>query len=360
MTRARSPVRPARPRSSTRRSRCPTCDATLPSRRRRARPGQVVTAAIDVERRDAIRRNHTATHLTTTLRQVLGDHVKQAGSLVAPDRLRFDFSHYEPVTPEQIEEIERLTNANTLANTDVRVRDDEDRRRGARRHRLLRRQVRRRRRAGAGPSIELCGGTHVRATGDIGTVKVVSEGSIGSNLRRIEAITGEGSVALLQRDERALADVGRLVGAPADQAVEGVQRKLDELRALADEVKVLRAKLATGQPPSSPPWQPARRRGGAWTAWRRTSCVSWRSPSATSQASTSSSSLVRRPPAASASPGGEAQLGIEAAGLIRDAAKAVGGGGGKGDVATAGGKDTSGIGDALTIAKDAVVSAAST
>ena len=84
----------------------------------------------------------------------------------------------------------------------------------------------------------------------------MSEGSIGSNLRRIEAITGEGSVALLQRDERALADVGRLVGAPADQAVEGVQRKLDELRALADEVKVLRAKLATGQPPSSPPWQP--------------------------------------------------------------------------------------------------------
>ena len=141
-----------------------------------------------------------ATHLLHhALRQVLGDHVKQAGSLVAPDRLRFDFSHYDAVTPEQIEEIERLANANTLANTEVRAfettkSDAEDR--GAIAFfgdkygdvvRVLE----------AGPSIELCGGTHVRATGDIGTIKVVSEGSIGSNLRRIEAITGEGSVALL-------------------------------------------------------------------------------------------------------------------------------------------------------------------
>ena len=85
----------------------------------------------------------------------------------------------------------------------------------------------------AGPSIELCGGTHVRATGDIGTIKVVSEGSIGSNLRRIEAVTGEASVALLQRDERVLADAAKLLGAPADDVLGGVQRKLDELRALA-------------------------------------------------------------------------------------------------------------------------------
>ena len=189
-------LRPARPRSSTPRSPCPTCAAT------RARvvdgelaAGQVATAAIDVERRDAIRRNHTATHLLHhALRQVLGDHVKQAGSLVAPDRLRFDFSHYEPVTPEQIEEIERLANAETLANTDVRAFEttkSEAEELGAIAFfgdkygdvvRVLE----------AGPSIELCGGTHVRATGDIGTVKVVSEGSIGSNLRRIEAVTGEG------------------------------------------------------------------------------------------------------------------------------------------------------------------------
>ncbi len=213
-------------------------------------PGQVATAAIDVARRDATRRNHTATHLLHhALREVLGDHVKQAGSLVAPDRLRFDFSHYEPVTPEQIEQIERLANAETLANTAVRAFETtkaEAEELGAIAFfgdkygdivRVLE----------AGSSVELCGGTHVRATGDIGTIKVVSEGSIGSNLRRIEAVTGEASVALLQRDERVLADAARLVGAAPDDLVGGVQRKLDELRALADEIKVLRAKLATGR-----------------------------------------------------------------------------------------------------------------
>ena len=212
--------------------------------------GQQATAAIDAERRDATRRNHTATHLLHhALRQVLGDHVKQAGSLVAPDRLRFDFSHYEQVTPEQITEIERIANSATLANTGVRAfettkADAEEM--GAIAFfgdkygdivRVLE----------AGPSVELCGGTHVRATGDIGTIKVVSEGSIGSNLRRIEAVTGEGSVALLQRDERVIADAARLLGAPADDVLGGVQRKLDEVRALNDEIKVLRSKLATGQ-----------------------------------------------------------------------------------------------------------------
>ena len=180
---------------------------------------------------------------------MLGEHVKQAGSLVAPERLRFDFSHYEPVTVEQIEEIERLANTETLANTAVRAFETskaEAEELGAIAFfgdkygdvvRVLE----------AGPSIELCGGTHVRATGDIGAIKVVSEGSIGSNLRRIEAVTGDASVALLQRDERALADVAKLVGASTEQLVDGVQRKLDELRAAQDEVKALRAQLATGR-----------------------------------------------------------------------------------------------------------------
>ena len=325
-------------------------------------PGQLVTAAIDVERRDATRRNHTATHLLHhALRQVLGDHVKQAGSLVAPDRLRFDFSHYDALTPEQIEEIERLANANTLANTEVHAFEttkSDAEARGAIAFfgdkygdvvRVLE----------AGPSIELCGGTHVRATGDIGTIKVVSEGSIGSNLRRIEAITGEGSVALLQRDERALADVGRLVGASADQAVEGVQRKLDELRALADEIKVLRSKLATG-------------RAAELAATATDGAVVQRVDGLAPNELRELALAVRDEPgidvvvlAGETTTGGVSITGavrpgqkIEAAGLIRDAAKAVGGGaGGKGDVATAGGKDTSGIADALTIAKDAVESA---
>src|SRR4029079_13841055 len=97
----------------------------------------------------------------------------------------------------------------------------------------------------AGPSIELCGGTHVNATGDIGLVKVVSEGSIGSNLRRIEAITGAASVDLLQRDERAMAEVGELVG--TGDVVAGVQRKLDEIKSLQAELKQMRAQQARGR-----------------------------------------------------------------------------------------------------------------
>ena len=181
---------------------------------------------------------------------MLGDHVKQAGSLVAPDRLRFDFSHYEPVTAEQIERDRAHRQRRDAANTPVRAFETtkaEAEELGAIAFfgdkygdivRVLE----------AGPSIELCGGTHVRATGDIGTIKVVSEGSIGSNLRRIEAVTGDGSVALLQRDERVLAEAAELVGTTADDLVGGVQRKLDELRAAAaTRSRRCARKLATGR-----------------------------------------------------------------------------------------------------------------
>ena len=324
--------------------------------------GQEATAAIDAERRDATRRNHTATHLLHhALRQVLGDHVKQAGSLVAPDRLRFDFSHYEQVTPDQITEIERIANSATLANTSVRAfetskADAEEM--GAIAFfgdkygdivRVLE----------AGPSVELCGGTHVRATGDIGTIKVVSEGSIGSNLRRIEAVTGEGSVALLQRDERVLADAARLLGAPADDVLGGVQRKLDEVRALNDEIKVLRSKLATGQAgelaAGAVDGVVVHRVDGLAPGELRDLALAVRNqPGAdivvlAGESSTGGASLV-----AAVGPGS----GIEAASLIRDAAKAVGGGGGgKGDVATAGGKDPAGLDEALRIAAEAAKSA---
>jgi alanyl-tRNA synthetase len=321
-------------------------------------PGQLATAAIDVESRDATRRNHTATHLLHhALREVLGDHVKQAGSLVAPERLRFDFSHYESVTPDQIEEIERIANSATLANTAVRIFETskaEAEQLGAiaffgdkygDRVRVLE----------AGPSIELCGGTHVRATGDIGTIKVVSEGSIGSNLRRIEAVTGAASVALLQRDERVLADAARLLGTSGDDVLGGVQRKLDEIRALGDELKALRSKLATG-------------RAGELAGTAADGVVVQRVDGLDTGDLRDLALAVRNEPgvdivvlAGVTTAGGVSLVGavrpatgIQASSLIKDAAKAVGGGGGgKGDVATAGGRDPSGIDEALRIAADA-------
>ncbi len=325
-------------------------------------PGQAATAAIDVERRDATRRNHTATHLLHhALRQVLGPHVKQAGSLVAPDRLRFDFSHYEPVTTEQIDEIERIANAAALANTGVRAFETsktEAEALGAIAFfgdkygdivRVLE----------AGPSIELCGGTHVRATGDIGTIKVVSEGSIGSNLRRIEAVTGERSVALLQRDERVLADAAKLLGTTGDDLVGGVQRKLDELRAVTEELKVLRSRLASG-------------RAGELAATATDGVVVQRVDGLETNELRELALAVRNHAGvdvvvlAGATGGGGVGLvaavtpatAIQAASLIKDAARAVGGGGGgKGDVATAGGRDPSGIDDALRLAAEAAAAA---
>ncbi|MEY4229026.1 MAG: alanyl-tRNA synthetase [Actinomycetota bacterium] len=208
--------------------------------------GQVVQASIDVDARAATRRNHTGTHiLHWALRTVLGEHVKQAGSLVSPDRLRFDFSHYAAVSETELRQIERLANEQVLLNDDVAAWEtskDEALAAGAIAFfgdkygdvvRVLR----------AGSSVELCGGTHVSATGDIGTIKIIGESSIGSNLRRIEATTGMNTVEVLQRHDALLTDIAGLVGGTAEVAVEAVGRKLDELKAAQDEIKQLRAKI---------------------------------------------------------------------------------------------------------------------
>jgi alanyl-tRNA synthetase len=326
-------------------------------------PGQTARAAIDAERRAAIRRNHTGTHLLHhALRQVLGDHVKQAGSWVGPDRLRFDFSHYEPVTDAQIEEIERLANRETLANEPVRAFETtkaEAEALGAIAFfgdkygdivRVLE----------AGSSVELCGGTHVRATGDIGTLKVVGESSIGSNLRRIEAVTGEGSVALLQRDEHLISEAARLVGVPGDDLLGGVRRKLDEMKVLQDEIKTLRAQVARG-------------RATELAAIAHDGVVVTRVDGLAQNDLRELALAVRQQPAVDTvvligeTPSGGVGLvaavpsgsGEPASALLRDAARVVGGGGGgKGDVATAGGKDPSAIPEALRIAAEAVAAVA--
>jgi alanyl-tRNA synthetase len=214
-------------------------------------PGQAAVASIDVARRDAIRRNHTATHiLHWALREVLGPHVTQQGSLVAPDRLRFDFSHFEALDADQIAAIEDLANAEILANPPVRhfeTTKAHAEELGALAFfgdkygdvvRVLE----------AGPhSTELCGGTHVRALGDIGPLKIVSEGSIGSNIRRVEAVTGTGPIERLRaveaRDARAAAALGIEVGELAD----GARVRMAELKRLQKEVDQLKRELARSQ-----------------------------------------------------------------------------------------------------------------
>ena len=319
--------------------------------------GQLATARIDVERRNAIRRNHTGTHLLHwALRHVLGEHVKQAGSHVGPERLRFDFSHYESVTEDEIEQIEQLVNAETLRNERARAFETtktEAEAMGAiaffgDKYGDLVRVLE------AGPSIELCGGTHVSATGDIGMVKVVSESSIGSNLRRIEAITGDASVALLQRDERLVAEVAQLVGTTGDVA-DGVRRKLDEIKQLQAELKQARAQLATGRASElaggAADGVVVQRIDGLEPADLRDLAIAVRQQPS-----------IRRVVLMGETPSGGVSLvaavdpeqGFPAADLIKDAARAVGGGGGgKGEIATAGGKNPAGLDEALRIATEA-------
>ncbi|MBM3672463.1 MAG: alanine--tRNA ligase [Actinobacteria bacterium] len=211
--------------------------------------GDEVTARVDTERRNRIRRNHTATHvLHWALREVLGSHVQQAGSLVAPDRLRFDFSHFEAVTREQLDEIEARANAEVI--TDAPVRHYETTKEHAEslgaiaffgdKYGDLVRVLE----AGA-HSIELCGGTHVHALGFIGPIKIVSEGSIGANLRRIEAVTGDGALAYIRQEEMALRDAADRLSVGPTEVGERVERLLAEIKELRGAAEAQRRGEAT-------------------------------------------------------------------------------------------------------------------
>ena len=323
-------------------------------------PGQEARAAIDVARRDAIRRNHTGTHiLHWALRKVLGDHVKQQGSYVGPDRLRFDFSHYEPLTPEQIREVEDLANGEVLGNEPVRhyeTTKDTAAQLGAIAFfgdkygdvvRVLE--------AGSN-SIELCGGTHVRALGDIGPLKIVSEGSIGSNLRRIEAITGFGPIDRLREEEHVLGELADVLNVPVGEVVDGARKRVDEIKSLRDELKALRRQLATGGATdlanAAVDGVVVARVDGLDADALRDLAVAVRDQPG-----------VRAVVLGGAPDGGGAALasavtkdsGLHAGELIAPGFKAIKGGGGKTpDVAKAGGKDPSGVDEALGLARAAI------
>ena len=207
--------------------------------------GQEAEATIDCDRRESIRRNHTGTHLLHwALRQVLGDHVRQQGSLVAPDRLRFDFSHFGPMSEEEIAQVEDLVNSEILRNEPVRV------------YETTRKQA-----EGAGAiaffgekygenvrvvkagqfSVELCGGTHVSSLGTIGPLQVVSESSIGSNTRRLEAVTGKASLERFRFYERTVEEAAQRLRTQPSDLVSAVDRLFANQRMLEEQLRTLRS-----------------------------------------------------------------------------------------------------------------------
>jgi len=211
--------------------------------------GDRVSAQVDSNVRQAIALNHSATHLAhEALRQVLGEHVVQKGSLVDSEKLRFDFSHSQAVTPEQIRQVEHMVNREILRNTQVKTElmsMDEAQQQGAMalfgekysdQVRVLS--------MGGDFSVELCGGTHVNRTGDIGLIKITSESSVASGIRRIEAVTGETAVALCNQIQDAVAEIASLTRASKDNISEKVRQLMDDNRHLQKEIDSLKKKLA--------------------------------------------------------------------------------------------------------------------
>jgi alanyl-tRNA synthetase len=213
--------------------------------------GDSLGAHVNAERRRATALNHSATHLLhAALRKLLGSHVTQKGSLVAPDRLRFDFSHFQPIAPDELKQIEHLVNAEIRRNepAETQVMDYE----GAvaagamalfgekydKDVRVLR----------LGDfSMELCGGTHVKRAGDIGFFKIVSEGGVAAGVRRIEAITGEGALDYVEQSEALIKEVSGLVRGSREDLGDKVRDALDRIRTMEKEIRSLKDKLASGK-----------------------------------------------------------------------------------------------------------------
>jgi alanyl-tRNA synthetase len=318
--------------------------------------GDAVRLQVDESRRDLIRANHSATHLLHfALRERLGEHVKQAGSVVAPDYLRFDFAHFQPLTPEETRDVERRVNELVRGNqaTDTAVLELEDARRTGAMMIFGEKYGDRVRVVRIGPSKELCGGTHVRRTGDIAFFKIVSEESIAAGVRRIVAYTGPRAVEYAQRQEEELTRAAQLLKAsPLEVAakVEQSQRRAKELeRALEDAL----AKIAAAQ--SGDLAGKARDVNGVKLLATR---VQGDGKALRELADKLRDRLGRGVVALGSEQDGKAILlvavtkdlvgKLKAGDLVKDAAKLVGGsGGGKPDLAQAGGANPAGLDEAL-------------
>ena len=214
------------------------------------RVGDAVTAQVDTAARAATMRNHSVTHLMhKALREVLGAHVQQKGSLVDADKTRFDFAHNAPVTEAEVREIERRVNDEILSNAGTRARVmDIESAKGTGAMMLFGEKYGETVRVlDIGSSRELCGGTHVKATGDIGVFKIISEGGVAAGVRRIEAITGAHALAYLQQLEATVAQAAGALKAPTSELQLRIGQVLDQVRALEKEVAALKGKLASSQ-----------------------------------------------------------------------------------------------------------------
>jgi len=322
------------------------------------RTGDLLRAEVAAPLRDATRRNHTATHLLhAALRQVLGTHVKQAGSVVEPGRLRFDFTHYAAMDAAEIQEVERLMNDEILKNIAVETNImplDQAIATGA--MALFGEKYGEQVRVVTVPgfSRELCGGTHVRRTGDIGLCKIVYEGSISAGVRRIEAITGAAALRQYQESTGALKRIAEIVKASEPELVEHVEKSIANARALerqVDELKTRLAQAAAGAMESR-----ARQMNGSRVLATRADGMDRQQMRALADSLRNrwQSAVVVL---AAAEPGNVSIISavtkdlagrIHAGKLVSAVAQAVGGkGGGRPDMAEGGGKDASGLDAAL-------------
>ncbi len=328
-------------------------------------PSAAFTAVVDAEKRQAAANNHTATHLLDqALRKVLGTHVEQKGSMVSPSGLRFDFSHFQKVTPEQLREVERLVNKAIRANYPLEERRDATMEEAVAAGAIMlfgEKYGERVRIVKFGESVELCGGTHTSATGTLGLFKIVSESAISAGVRRIEAVTGERAEEIVYMAEDQIVSIGRLINNPkVEQAVrkllesnESLQREVEELHkeqvsALADKILAERKKddevfvIARQVPYTS-----GMMKDLAYTLRDKASnivmaigCVSDGKPML---AVMLGDDIVAR--------------GADAGAVVREAAKAIeGGGGGQKFFATAGGKNPDGLQKAIDSAVEIIMS----
>ncbi len=328
--------------------------------------GDEVVASIDKRRRMSIMRNHTATHLLhKALRMVLGDHVVQSGSLVEPGRLRFDFSHFQAVTPGELEEVERIANRAILDDLDLSITEttlEQAREDGAmalfgEKYSGVVRMVR------IGDfSLELCGGTHVGRSSQIGLIRIMSESGVGAGLRRIEAVTGEGALEYIREREKLLTTAAEMLKANPANVPEAVERVLDSWKSAEKRVEEMQKKSAASQ--------------AGDLASKAIDCNGVKflaakvETSDTEQMSSMADSLGKSMQSAVIVLAGPAdgkvafvtkvtpdlvKRGFHAGNIIREVAKvAGGGGGGRPDFAQAGGRDASKLDEALAKAEELV------